>query len=74
LHRVEEVLAHVAEAALVEIPITAEGSVTAVGVIRDQLRRTAVHVPVEVLRDGLGLELRLAGPEIDLPLDAADRR
>ena len=73
LHRVEEVLAHVAETALVEIPVTAEGTVRAMRMVRDQLGRTAVEVPVEVRRDGLGLEVRLTRPEVDLPGDAADR-
>ena len=73
LHRVQEVLAHVTETALVEIPIAAEGAVAPVRMIRDQLGRTAVEVPVEVRRDGLGLEVRLTRPEVDLPGDAADR-
>ena len=74
LHRIQEVLPHVAQTALVEVPVAAEGAVAAMRVIRDERRGAAIHVPVEVRRHRLGLELGLAGPEIDLPLDAADRR
>ena len=44
----------------------------AVRVIRDERRGAAIHVPVQVSRDGLRGEVRLAGPKVYLPSDAAD--
>ena len=67
-------LTHVAQTALVEIPITAEGTVAAVRVIRDERRRAAVHVPVKMRGNRLGLKIRLTGPKIHLPSDTADGR
>jgi hypothetical protein len=71
---VEEVLTHVAKATLVEVPVAAEGAVGAVRVIRDERRRAAIEIPVEVLGHGLRLEVGPANPEVGLPLDTPAAR
>ena len=69
LHRVEVVLAHVAEPAPVVVPVAAEGAVDAVGVVGLAGRRPEPQVVVELGRHGLGLQVRPAAP-VELPVEA----
>ena len=63
LHRVQVVLAHVAQPAAVIIPVAAEGAVGAVLVVGLEGRRTEPQVIVESLRNRFGLEVGQPAPE-----------
>ena len=71
LNRVEVVLAHVAQAAAVVVPVTPEGAVHAVRVVRFERGRAKPHVVVELPGHGLRCQVGPAAPVV-FPIETGD--
>lgn len=69
LHGVEVMLAHVSQSTSIVVPITAEGPVHAVRVVRLVRGRPEPEVVIEFRWDGLGCQVGAADP-IKLPIEA----